>query len=115
MAHFNLPQIRRRMRKEAIPSGEPIWLPPEKVFKPSRAIKMTRTVTGHLGNDKRSGKKWQLDYGKTYFVDTEVADQFIIKGHAIGELSRDYSEDEMVEIRSTMTNIGLPAPGVSNG
>lgn len=105
---FNIPGLTRRRRKLKYNAGkEPLWVPPEKMFKAQRAITMTRTVTGHAHNDKRSGAKWQLDYGKTYYVDTDLADQYIIKGYATGELSRDFSDDEVLQIRSTMTNIGL--------
>lgn len=62
------------------------------------------------------GRKTQItmvnsvdDYaaGKTYTLEPQLADSFILKGYATGELSRDYTEDEQAALRSNMQTVAV--------
>jgi hypothetical protein len=71
---------------------------------PQSKIKVTVSIHGKFKN----GKKFNMDPdgGKAnngeYWVDAAKADEFIIKGYALGELSRNYTEGERAQIRSTV-------------
>lgn len=86
------------------------FVPVEHVFKPQRQVRLLKDVTGWVNGDKRTGKKWHMRCGDIQYLDNRLADEFIIKGYAMGELSREYSEMERSEILATITNIGLPSP-----
>lgn len=99
----NIPGILRAKRR--VPIEEVRFLPITQVFKPQRHVVMLKDVTGWVNNDKRTARKWHFSAGKEYFIDTDVADQFIVKGYAKGELSRHFSDDELAEIRASVVNI----------
>lgn len=104
-AHFNIPQLLRRRRKEGIEIVE--FVPVREAFTPQVGITMLQDVSGWVNNDKKTGKKWHLNMGKTYYVDKETADRYILKGYAKGDLSRVYSDDEIAEIRSTTVTMNI--------
>lgn len=107
----NIPGILRAKRKARFKPV--VFTPVENVFKPQHRIEMLKDVSGWVNNDKSTGTKWHMQFGKVYFVDSETADSFIVKGYAKGELSRHYSDDEMAQIKSSVANIGMG--GVLNG
>lgn len=72
-------------------------------------IKVTTSIHGKFKN----GKHFDLVAGEDYWVDEAKADEFIIKGYAVGELSRNYSDDEKAQIRASVQVI--QGPGVANG
>ena len=71
---------------------------------PQSKIKVTVSIHGKFKN----GKKFNMDPdggeagNGEYWLDQHIADQYIIKGYAVGELSRNYSDDEKAQIRSTV-------------
>lgn len=107
----HLPKVDRARRKAALP--EPEFITVKEAFKPQRQMLMLKDVTVWANKDKRTGKKIHLNTGMIYYVDDVVADEFILKGYADGELSRAYSDDEVAEIRSAIQNINMP--GARNG
>lgn len=107
---FNIPQLLRAKRKAKVPLVVE-FLPVQEVFKPQRYIRMLKDVSGWVNKDKLTGKKWHFNTGQEYYVDADVADEFIIKGYAKGDLSRKYSADEIAEIRAQVQNIALPQGG----
>jgi len=82
---------------------------------PQSKIKVTASIHGKFKN----GKRFNLspdggDAGNgEYWVDEAVADEYIIKGYAVGELSRNYSDDEKAQIRANIQVI--QGPGGING
>lgn len=102
----NIPGLLRAKRKRQFEVVE--FVPVERVFKPQSEIKMLKDVTGWVNRDKRTGKKWHFNTGKTYYVDAELADEFIIKGYARGSLSRYYSDDEAEQIKAGVQHISMP-------
>jgi hypothetical protein len=50
----------------------------------------------------------QFPAGESFDLPVEVADRFIIRGYASGELSREYSEEELVALHRNhqVVNIG---------
>ena len=60
-----------------------------------------------FGKFRDPSYRWQLSAHQHYWVDEDVADQFIVKGYAQGKLSRTYSEDEVTNIRSNVQNVSL--------
>ena len=80
-----------------------IYLPdavPNRDFKGEVAVKMKRTVANTAGG-------WEYLSGRTYFVQPEVADEWIIKDYAEGKLSREYTNDERLALLATMQTIRL--------
>jgi hypothetical protein len=74
-------------------------VPPEQHFKPEREVRMLRDVNGWA--DRERGEKWGLSAGQTYLIDTDKADELIVKRWAEGELSRTYSLDEQAEVAAS--------------
>jgi hypothetical protein len=105
----NIPGILRARRKAKVGTVE--FLPVSSVFRPQREVVMLKDVTGWVNNDKRTGKKWHFNTGGKYYIDDNMADSFILKGYAEGQLSRSYSEDEIAEMRSAVQTINTPAGG----
>jgi hypothetical protein len=81
-------------------------------FKAQTRIHMLRDVSGKFKDPKY---RWQLTANEDYWVDEDVADQFIVKGYAQGQLSRTYSEDEVTNIRSNVQNISLDQEVLQSG
>ena len=59
-------------------------------------VEMLRSVAGPLG-----GQEVDLEAGKKYRLDTEVADALIARGYAAGGMSRERSEDELTVLRGS--------------
>lgn len=74
-------------------------------------IKMINSVHGYF----RDGTHYSLDAGKSYWVDSPKADEYIVKGYAEGNLSRKYSDDEAAAIRASITVVSLDQEGLING
>lgn len=76
-------------------------------------------ITSIHGKFKRVRGKPETHYdlvaGKSYWVDQEKADEFIVKGYAEGILSREYSDDERAAILATIQVIDLKQGGLTNG
>lgn len=97
---------------EAPDSSEVLQVVKRKRFQPQTSVLMLRDVGGKFEDGVH---RWSLSAGQKYWLDAEKADEFIIKGYAQGNLSRDYSEDEMAFIRSSMQTITLPREVLSDG
>lgn len=61
---------------------------------------MLRTVANTKGG-------WEYYANRFYRIAPEVADEWILKGYATGTLSREYSEDERIEMLSTIQVVNL--------
>ena len=70
-------------------------------------ITMITSVFGH----NPDGSDYELVAGEEKFVDADRADEFIIKGYATGNLSRDFSDDEQNQIKSNVQYITQESPG----
>lgn len=101
----NIPGILRARRKKQFEAVT--FVPVSQVFKPQHRIKMLKDVTGWVNNDKSTRTKYHFRTAETYFVDSELADSYIIKGYAEGELSRHYSADEVEQIKSAVAVVGM--------
>lgn len=82
-------------------------------MKPQTKVRMINSVGGKNHGDKK--RRWTLDAGKEYWLDADLADNFIIRGYADGNLSRNYSDDELAEIRAGVHTINLNQEGIING
>jgi hypothetical protein len=51
-------------------------------------------------------KEYDLVSGKTYDLPEEIADEYILKGYASGDVSRVFSEEEVAELKRTMQVVG---------
>ena len=81
------------------------FVPVKSFFKPQRKIKMRQDVNGWADRSRRL--KWHLAAGQTYYIDSEKALEFIVKGYATGELPRPVSDSEKEHLLSEMTRIGI--------
>lgn len=102
---FNLPNFNRR-RLQLIPVE---FVPVSQVFRPMVEVKFLKDVSGWVGSDKSTRKKWHFAAGQTYAIDAEKAREFVAKGYCepINPLDPPLSHDEVLEFRSTVTVIGL--------
>jgi hypothetical protein len=101
----NLGRFRRR-HGQAL---EPVtFVPIRKAFKAQRMIRLNRDVSGWVGGDKRTRKKWSLSAGKEYAIDEDRAREFIGKGYAepVG-WDPNLSDDERAELEAQVTTIGM--------
>ena len=71
-------------------------------------IRMINSVHGRFKN----GKHYDLVAGEEYWVDEAKADEWILKGYAAGELSKDYTDDEIGGIRSNVQVVGVTSNDV---
>lgn len=53
--------------------------------------------------------------GQAYWLRPDLADSFVLKEYARGGLTRDYSEDEIVGLRSGSQTVNLSTGEVSDG
>lgn len=71
-------------------------------------VTMITSVFGH----NPDGTDYECVAGEEIYLDAERADEFIIKGYATGNLSRDYSDDEQAQIKSNVQYIVQEAVAV---
>ena len=76
-------------------------------FMPQTQVRMINSVFGH----NPDGSVYDLAAGEEVYLDQEQADEFIIKGYADGQLSRDFSDDERNQILSNVQHIRQESPG----
>jgi hypothetical protein len=78
-----------------------LFLPlgPNPDFEGERSVTMRRTVA-------RSGH-YEYLAGRTYYLDAEKADEFILKGYADGSLSREYTDDDRLNLLATVQTVNL--------
>jgi len=93
---------------------EPVKFVPIKKdpFKPQTRITMVQDVGGKFENPIY---RYSLAAGKSYWVDEDIADNFIIKGYASGKLSREYSDDERAQIRSSVQTVTMKREVLQDG
>jgi len=70
-------------------------------------VKMLNSVFGH----NEDGSAFELVAGEEYWLDYDKADEWILKGYADGQLSKDYSDDEKAQILSNVQYIVQQSPG----
>jgi len=111
---LRLPSYFERRRLKEAKALEPVVFAPVRrnPLKPQIKIKMHQSIHGRF----KDGKHYDLEAGKSYWVDQEKADEFIVKNYASGILSRPYSDDEMANIRSNIQVItNFSQEGLTNG
>lgn len=74
-------------------------------MKPQTKITPNRSIHGRFQN----GVHFELMAGRSYWVDSDKADEFIAKGYAEGNLSRKFSDDEIAALRGGITVVDVPA------
>jgi hypothetical protein len=102
---FNIGGKQARQKAQLEPV---VFVPVQKAFTPMRRVTMLRDVCGWVNNDSTTRRRWHLNTGRSYSLDAEVADEFIVKGYAAGELSRAFSADEKAALRAQETKL-VPA------
>ena len=109
-ARFRIPSFEARRAREAR-KLEPVEFAPVRrnPLKPQTKVHMQHSVGGKF----ESGKRWELIAGQEYWLDSDKADEFIIKGYAQGNLSRNYSDDEKAEMTSSVHRITFDEEGIS--
>ena len=80
-------------------------------MKPQTRIKMINSVHGYF----KDGSHYNLTAGERYWVDSDKADEFIVKRYAEGILSRSYSDDEVASIRASIQVTTTDQGGITNG
>lgn len=104
---MNLGRFRRKHGQEP---GPVEFVAVRKAFKPQRMIRLTRDVSGWVGGDKRTGKRWSLSAGREYAIDEDRAREFIGKGYAVPVgWDPNLSDDEIAELEAQVTTIGMGA------
>jgi len=107
-----------RKEEKARQAIEPVVFTPvvRDPLKPQTKIKMLTSVHGRFQPVRgQPQQRYDLVAGKSYWVDQEKADEFIVKGYAEGILSRAYSDDEVAAIRATIQVIGASVGGITHG
>jgi hypothetical protein len=94
------PRYYRRQAAKAAKKLEPQVFKPiyRRPFMAQTKITMLLSAFGH----NPDGSDYSLVVGEEAYVDAKQADEFIIKGYATGNLSRNYSDDERAQIRSNI-------------
>jgi hypothetical protein len=103
---------RPRAASKRKPALKPItFVPVEQVFSPQVQVRATRDLNGWA--DRRKRIKWFIPGGTVGYLDAEKAREFHIKGYVEivdGDVGQPASEDEVAEVMSTVTTIGLGPP-----
>jgi hypothetical protein len=88
------------------------FVPVEQVFQPQVQVRARNDINGWADKHKRI--KWHIPAGAVGCLDQDKAREFAIKGYVeiIDGTVKPASEDEIAEVMSTVTVIGL---GPSNG
>ena len=84
------------------------FVPVEQVFQPQVQVRATRDLNGWADRHKRI--KWHIPSGRVGCMDADKAREFSIKGYVEildGDIGQPASEDEIAEVMSTVTVIGL--------
>lgn len=102
---FNLPNFTRR-REKLIPVE---FVPVSQVFQPMVEVKFLKDVSGWVGENKSSRKKWSFSTGQIIAIDADKAREFVAKGYCepTHPLDPPLSHDEVLEFRSNVTVVGL--------
>lgn len=91
-----------------------IYLPSSAVADPNpdfagdRQVVMLRTVASTKGG-------WEYLAGRPYALVAEKADEWLIKGYAVGKLSRNYTPEERSEILAGVQTIDMATKTVRKG
>jgi hypothetical protein len=83
---------------------KPIYRRP---FMPQTQVKMLNSVFGR----NPDGSSYECVAGEEVYIDQDQADEFILKGYADGQLSRNFSDDEVAQIKSNVQYIQQQASG----
>jgi hypothetical protein len=110
---LRLPSFFQRREAKARKKFEPIKFRPVRrnPLKAQTKIRMVNSVHGKF----KDGVHYNMVAGKSYWVDSEKADEFIVKGYAEGNLSRKYSDDEVAAILAGIQVIDMDQGGLVNG
>jgi len=98
------------MARSRKPTIQPVtFVPVEQVFQPQVEVRSKVDLSGWA--DRRKKVKWNIPAGSVGCLDADKAREFSIKGY-VEILNGDVkpaSEDEVAEVMSTVTVIGLGA------
>lgn len=108
------PKRQRLKDEEAALRLEPVTFVPIKKNPLKKQTRIT-TVQTISGKFKDPRYRYNLEAGKSYWVDEDVADLFIVKGYATGKLSREYSDDERAMIRANVQSISMDRQVLKDG
>ena len=93
------------------PRIQPVtFVPVEQVFQPQVEVRSKVDLNGWA--DRRKKVKWNIPAGSVGCLDADKAREFQIKGYVEvlnGDVGPPASEDEIAEVMSTVTVIGLGA------
>lgn len=100
---MNLPNFQRRRR-----ALQPVtFVTVERAFKPQVKVRATRDLNGWADRDRKV--KWSISHGRVGCIDADRAREFEAKGYVeiLDGTVKPVSADELAEMQSTVTTIGL--------